>query len=170
MKMLDNCIEIEVLLLNFFDNSSDFEQKNILKEHINNCNVCRNNSEYQDILRTIPRLKLLEPIKTSDDYLEKLQNKIENSESKIVYFKKHLPKSFAVAGFVLILIFSKNFIDQAHEKKQQISKRVATKYLINMDIVPAAYDIRLKSTGIQIRELDISEHKANDIREALKHL
>ena len=155
MEMNFKCENLQAELLDF----ELSELKNCLTKHITNCSFCQKDSEALDYLNTLSKLKSLPILKTSPDFVFKLEKKLEPLKPKksTSWFNLFtIPAlSFALMTVLFFLTSELNKLNEAPTFSYAIktSQLVITQKMLKGDFLsPDTIDNKLKS-------LDYFKHK-----------
>ena len=76
------CSEVKFNLISFINKELSEQENNKIQNHLQICNDCKN--EYDLLIKTYDLLKTSENLEPSEDFLQKLHQKIEQEKSKKV--------------------------------------------------------------------------------------
>jgi hypothetical protein len=147
-------------------NHEPYELAMILDKHSRLCETCKNNNEFNLNLLALNQLKQLEKIRTSPDFVLKLEKMVEQEKAKSSRFFGPLFNIFRLPGLSLALIVAlvifypvkiyENGVSSGKSKLnfEQIKRARITSQLRNMDLGPRAEKMDSPITE-QLKTLDI---------------
>lgn len=137
-------------------NETESLNTDLLKEHINSCQECSNNSYVNELILFNQKIKAIDKVTTSNNFMNNLDKKIqlisldENKNTSENWFLKIknlfiAQKKYLVAAasfLVIILLFNEYKYINSNNQQILISKKSEkpikynniTEYMINMDI------------------------------------
>ena len=115
------CAEIKELLSEYLDETLDSKTKVLVQEHVQTCSGCK--AELDSLRSLVGVLGSLEPVKTPDDFLDRLHERIEKRSTFSKLMRKlfvpmriKIPMQFAAVTAVALLVLAVVRTQQPHKR------------------------------------------------------
>ena len=122
------CAKVKDLLSEYIDDALDTHTKANIDEHLLACPLCK--EEFLSMKELVKELRSIEPLKASDDFLEKLHKRLEPHFSfrkilRVLFVpgRIKIPLEFATAMAMAVLIFSIIYIQQPQKMIPEAPER-----------------------------------------------